>query len=225
MCTSSEGTDNPPWGGGLSVLARRSLLNPPGDKPDTSVGEADLISHRNGDVQITSVHVRPAVDHRDIVGTSSCVAHSKLGAKRQGAVRSTPRRGRHHLPRGRVGSWQRVPRCVPGLGFCLMFGQPDGKQQRYQSAQHGQRQSSHIETPSKRGRLHNSRESSKGAEPFLGGSYILWAIFSPLEADRAESVLSQGLGPRIQPLHTSLFTRVRGRRIQRSSRRTVQFAL
>jgi hypothetical protein len=44
-------------------------------------------------------------------------------------------------------------------------------------------------------------------------SYTLWAIFSPLEADRAESVLSQGLGPRIQPLPTSLFTRVRGRGI------------
>jgi hypothetical protein len=37
-------------GGGLSVLAKRSLLNPPSDKPNTRVREAYLISHRNGDV-------------------------------------------------------------------------------------------------------------------------------------------------------------------------------
>jgi hypothetical protein len=36
-----------------------------------------------------------------------------------------------------------------------MFEQPDGKQQRYERAQHDQRQPSHIGTPSKRGRLHN----------------------------------------------------------------------
>ena len=34
--------------------------------------------------------------------------------------------------------------------------------------------------------------------------------FSPLEPERAESVHSQGPGRRIQPLHTSLFTGVRG---------------
>src|SRR5215212_5346871 len=81
------------------------LLDPPGNKPNTSVGEADLISHRSGDVQIASVHVRRTVDHRDIVGTPACVTHRKLGAKRQGAVRRTPRRRRHQLPRGCVGSW------------------------------------------------------------------------------------------------------------------------
>src|SRR5215211_6273008 len=178
MCTS-EGTDNPPWGSGLSVLARRSLLNPPGDKPDTRVGEADLISHRKGDVQIASVHVRPTVDHRDIVGTPSCVAHRKLGAKRQSAVRRTPRRRRHYLPRGRVGSWHRVPRCIPGLGFCLMFGQPDGKQQRYQSAQHGQRQSSHMGTPPRSPLAQQLGRVAKMRSTLCAGSYTLRAIFRP----------------------------------------------
>jgi hypothetical protein len=76
-----------------------NLLHPPANKPNTCVGEADLISHRSGDVQVAPVDVRPAVDHRDVVGTpSSCLADRKLGAKRQGRVRHTPRRGRHHLP-------------------------------------------------------------------------------------------------------------------------------
>jgi hypothetical protein len=108
--------------GRLSVLAKRSLLNPPGNKPNTRVREPDLISHRGGDVQVSSVDVRPAVDHRNVVGTPSLVAHRKLGSKRQGTVRRTPRRRRHHLPRGRVGSWHRVPRCIPRLGFCLVGG-------------------------------------------------------------------------------------------------------
>src|SRR5215207_10810971 len=96
-----EGTDNPPWcGSGRSV----KLLDPPANEPNTRVREAYLIGHRSGDVQVAPVDVRPAVDHRDVVRTPSCVAHRKLGAKRQGTVRHTPRRGRHHLPRGRVGS-------------------------------------------------------------------------------------------------------------------------
>ena len=68
MFTASEGTDNPPWcGSGRSA----KLLNPPGNKPNTRVRKADLISHRNGDVQVAPVHVRPAIDHRDVVRTPS----------------------------------------------------------------------------------------------------------------------------------------------------------
>src|SRR5919107_5351819 len=98
------------------------LLDPPSNQPNTRVGEADLISHRSADVQVAPVHVRPAVDDRDIVCTPSCVTYRKLGSKRQGTVRRTPRRGRHHLPRGRVGSWHRVPGGIPRLGFCLVGG-------------------------------------------------------------------------------------------------------
>src|SRR5215213_5564592 len=101
-CARPQKTPTTRRGGGLSVLAKRSLLNPPSDKPNTRVREADLISHRNGYVQVAPVYVRPAVDHRDVVGTPACVAHRKLGSKRQGAVRRTPRRGRHYLSRGRV---------------------------------------------------------------------------------------------------------------------------
>ena len=46
-------------------------------------------------------------------------------------------------------------------------------------------------TPSKRGRLHNSREGSKGAESFVRRILHILAHFSPLEADRAESILSR----------------------------------
>jgi hypothetical protein len=48
-------------------------------------------------------------------------------------------------------------------------------------------------------------------------SYTLRAIFSPLEADRAESVLSQGLDPWTQSLLSYLFTLVRGSGILRST--------
>jgi hypothetical protein len=41
--------------------------------------------------------------------------------------------------------------------------------------------------------------------------------FSPLEADRAESVLSQGLDPWTQPLLLPLFTRVRRETVQKLS--------
>src|SRR5919112_502151 len=112
------------------------LLDPPRDKPNTRVGEADLISHRSADVQVAPIHVRPAVDDRDVVCTPSCVAHRKLGSKRQGTVRRTPRRGRHHLARGRVGSWHRVPGGIPRLGFCLVSGQTYRKNERYERAQH-----------------------------------------------------------------------------------------
>src|SRR5215212_2197363 len=104
-CARPQKTPTTRRGGGLSVLAKRSLLNPPGNEPNTCVGEADLISHRNSYVQVAPIDVRPAVDHRDVVGTPACVTHRKLGSKRQGAVRRTPRRGRHYLSRGRVGSW------------------------------------------------------------------------------------------------------------------------
>jgi hypothetical protein len=52
--------------------------------------------------------------------------------------------------------------------------------------------------------------------PFCEG-HTYFGPFWPLEADRAESVLSQGLDPWTQSLLSSVFTQVRGIEILRTS--------
>src|SRR5215203_2073308 len=60
-----------------------------------------------------------------------------------------------------------------------MFGQPDGKQQRYQSAQHGQRQSSHMGTPPRSPLAQQLGRVAKMRSTLCAGSYTLRAIFRP----------------------------------------------
>src|SRR5215212_4060750 len=71
----------------------------PRHKADARGREADLISHRSGDVQVASGYVGSAVDDGHVIGARALVADRKFGPERERVMRRSPRRGCEDLTR------------------------------------------------------------------------------------------------------------------------------